>query len=268
MDQELPLNDVLITVVVMSAVALLFVAGLAALLVVHHQRRVRHRAELAELALAHQREVMQAEREATQHTLRDVGRELHDNVGQLLSVAQMGLNIALAEEPGNERLNGVRDAADRAVEEVRRLGHTLNVDLWRERSLAEAIQVEAERIARVSRITVAVEVQGEPTEPPPDTCTILFRVFQEVVNNALKHSGADRITIQLLPVGDGLKATIADNGRGFDQAQVKANAGLGNIRQRCLLVNYSAHCWTSPGEGCTWTLEPLTIHDPLHRPGR
>lgn len=252
-------KDILVTVVVMSLTALLFVAGLAALLVMSHTRRIRHRAELAVLEQRRAEEVMKAEREATQHTLREVGRELHDNVAQLLTVAQMGMN-QVAETPGMDaRLVAARDALDQGIEEVRRLGHDLNSDLWQHRSLADAISAEAVRIERVGRVQCLVLVKGALPHVAADTSTILFRVFQETVNNALKHSGADKLTITL-DGRQGLTLTIADNGRGFDAEHTQGNGGFVNVHRRCALVGYTATCATRPGAGCTWSIQPNETH--------
>lgn len=250
-----------ITVIIVLGASILFVLfmSMGFLLVLNSTRRIRHRAELAELHLQRDQEVMAAEREATQHTLREVGRELHDNVGQLLTVAQMGLNTVLEEAASDPRLSASRDALDQGVEEVRRLGHSLNSDLWQQRSLVDAISAEAERVERVGRVAAHVIVKGPIPELSPDTCTILFRVFQEVVNNALKHSGADILTITLSGT-PAFRLTIADNGKGFDHEHTNGNGGLVNIQRRCALVGFRAQCTTAPGAGCTWTLEPLPAH--------
>jgi signal transduction histidine kinase len=99
--------------------------------------------------------------------------------------------------------------------------------------------------------------QGEPPEPDADTRIILFRVFQEVVNNALKHSGADTFTITLHGTGSPA-LNIADNRRGFDPENTANVGGLRSIRARCALVGYTAHCTSTPGQGCTWAIEPQT----------
>ena len=252
-------DDLIITAAVLTVTLLLFVAGLATLLVLNHTRRIRHRAELAELQLRRDQEVMAAEREATQQTLREVGRELHDNVGQLLTVAQMGLNTVLEEPLPDTRLAASRDALDQGIEEVRRLGHSLNSDLWQQGSLADAISAEAERVERVGRVAAHVIVKGTLPVLSPDTSTILFRVFQEVVNNALKHSGADTLTITLSG-SPTFCLTVADNGKGFDATRTVAQGGLVNIPRRCALVGFSAQCTTAPGLGCVWTLEPTPAH--------
>jgi two-component system NarL family sensor kinase len=242
-------------ILVTTAIILLTFGVVAALLVVNTNRRLQHRAALAEAERLRNAEVQRAEREATQHTLREVGRELHDNVAQLLTVAQLGLGNVLDEPAPDGRLLAARDALDQGIEEVRRLGHDLNSDRWQQRSLRDAIGTAAERIERVGRVRALVVQQGDAPEPDADTRIILFRVFQEVVNNALKHSGADTLTITLHGTA-ALALTIADNGRGFDPAHTASAGGLIGIRKRCALVGYTAHCTSTPGQGCTWTLEP------------
>lgn len=245
-------NDILVTVAVISATFFVFVLVLAALLVSDHGRRSRHRAELAELALRHEREVMQAEREASHQTLREMGRELHDNVGQLLTVVQMGMNSALQNGPTDPGLEAARDALDLSVEQVRRLGRTLNSELWQPGSLVDAITAEAERIERVGRVRTIVEVHGEPPEVTAHTGIMLYRLFQETIANALRHSGADTIRITLR-TGPRFSLTVADNGRGFDPAGVAGKGGLANIPERCGLIGFNGHCEAAPGKGCTWT---------------
>jgi hypothetical protein len=227
--------------------------------VVSTNRRHLHRAALAEADLRREQEVMLAEREATRHTLHDMARELHDNVGQLLTVAQLGVDHVLADGATDTRLVAARDTLEHGIGELRRLGRDLNTDLWQQRSLVDAISAEADRIERVARVRVHVEVQGTPPVLPPDHTTILFRVLQEAVNNTLKHSRADTLTITLA-AGPPWSLTLSDNGRGFDATTTAGHGGLVNIRRRCALIGLQASCTTAPGQGCTWTI----THTPAH----
>ena len=251
-------TDMQWAILVTTLVVLALASFMVMLLILSTTRRLRHRAELAELHMQREKEVMAAEREATRQTLREVGQELHDNVEQLLTVAQMGLNTALDEEP-NARLGAARDALDQGVEEVRRLAHGLDSELWRKRSFVDAISHEAERIERVGRVHVHVLVKGAAPTLEAETSTLLFRVFQEVMNNALKHSGASTIDISV-QCGPPFSLTITDNGRGFAAEGTEGNGGLHNIRHRCALVGYEAHCTSAPGEGCSWTIQQRTAH--------
>ena len=229
------------------------------LLVVNANRRHKHRAELAELKLQRDREVMLAEREATRQTLREVGRDLHDNVGQLLTVVQLGLNTLIDRGDADTRLSAARDALDQGVDEVRRLGRSLNDDLWEKRSLAEAIQAEAVRLERVGHVKAHVLVNGGWPELPKDSKTILFRVFQEILSNALRHGGADVLEI-VLGNGKSFALSITDNGHGFDPGKNEHESGLLNIRRRCRLIGFEARCTSAPGKGCSWHILPAETH--------
>ncbi|MCB9163624.1 MAG: hypothetical protein H6592_04170 [Flavobacteriales bacterium] len=244
------------TIIVGTMVFLLMIGFIVVLLLLNNNRRIRHRIEMAEADLRRQQEVRSAEREATEQTLGEIGRELHDSVGQLLTVAQMGfverLEGAWHDDPKVATAVG---ALEEGIAEVRRLGRSLNTDLWKERSLVDALEAEAVRIERIGRGRVLLTVDGDPADPPADVKTVLFRTFQEVMNNALKHSGADTMEIGLS--GDRLPVLrIADNGRGFDPARVATGGGLLNIRRRCALIGYHADLVTGPGIGCMWTLKP------------
>ncbi len=245
-----------------AAILLVMCLFMGFLLVLNNTRRIRHRAEVAEMRQQQDRAVMEAEREATQHTLRELGSELHDNVGQLLVVSQLGVNSVLDELGDHPRLAAARDALEQGLDEVRRLGHDLNSDLWKHRSVVDAICAEAERLERVARVQVHIQRVGAPALPDADTSTVLYRVFQVIIANAIKHSGADRIDILLQPAehGEGLVLAVTDNGLGFDTATTKPHAGLVNIHKRCALIGYQATCTTRPGGGCTWHIRPLTSH--------
>lgn len=245
-------------VIVGTAFALSMIAIVGFLMIVNTNRRHRYRADLAEADLRREGEVMLAEREATEQTLNEIGRELHDNVGQLLTVAQMGFLDRLENElPSDPRVAAAMGALEQGIDEVRRLGRSLNNDLWQERHLMDALEAEAVRVERLGRARVLLTVEGDPDDPPPAVKVILFRTFQEVLNNALKHSMASTIVITL--GGSRLPTLhISDNGHGFDPKTIKNGGGLVNIRRRCALINYEATLETGNGTGCTWKFTPLS----------
>ncbi|MBL7951132.1 MAG: hypothetical protein JNM62_05380 [Flavobacteriales bacterium] len=252
------MSDLFVIILASTAIVLFFLGLVVTLLLLNNTRRIRYRAELAELRVRYDREVMAAEREAVQQTLHDLGREMHDNVGQLLAVAFIGMQLAEREKPEVD-LRGPMDALTRSMDEVRRLGHDLNTDLWHDRSLAEAISAEAARLERVVRIQASVLVYGPLPTLAPDTSMVLFRVFQEVVQNALKHGVPSTLTFTLDGRGGPL-LTVADDGIGFEPANTNGHGGFVNIHKRCGVIGYSATCTTAPGKGCTWRFQQLDEH--------
>jgi two-component system, NarL family, sensor kinase len=253
-------ESIVLAVVVGTVLVLTMVFFAALLLVVNANRRHRHRAELAELKLERDQEVNRAEREATRQALDDVGRELHDNVGQLLTMVQMALNLAVEGHHDGSRMETARDTLEQSIQEIRRLGHDLSTDLWQQRSFADALKAEAARLERVARLSVTVEFKGTPPEPPADDKFILYRVFQEIVQNTLKHSQASSMSIQLNGA-NGFELLVCDDGRGFDPENVRANAGLRNIQSRCAVIGFQATCSSMPGAGCQWRITRVVVEE-------
>jgi len=244
-------NDILITILVSSLTILLVLSLVVALLLISSKRQYRHREELARAALQREQAVLRTEHDAVQRTLNEVSMELHDNVAQLLSLASMGLGQMLEIVPSKEMVTGVHDGVVLALAEVRRLSQTLNTDLWKDRSLMDAIHAEAQRVQLLAGMLVHVETSGDLPKLTVEMKTGLYRAFQEVVNNAVKHSGATtlRVTVSGTP---NFSITIADDGAGFDPDKTRSSGGLVNIPQRCARIGFDATCTSARGQGCTW----------------
>jgi signal transduction histidine kinase len=237
------------TVLVLSALVLVLVVGaVTLLLIVVHQRRIRHRAELAELTSKHAEEIRQAEREVEAQTLRKVGEELHDNVGQLLT--SLGLDIQQLRErmDGEQRYRRMADTLEHAVRETRRLSASLNTDHLRTRPLQHLLRTACEQLDLPGRRSVQFITSDTPIEVSPDDKVVLFRIFQEATNNALKHARANRITVALIN-NEQLRLTITDNGSGFNTATVTEGQGLANIRRRATLIGAVASVYSDPASG-------------------
>jgi two-component system, NarL family, sensor kinase len=228
------------TVVILSALSLLLLIGLAVLLlIIVHQRRMRHRADVMEIRVRHADEVRTVEREVQLQTLSEVGLELHDNVGQLLTALRLDVNALLATTPTNSVATGMKSTLDKAIAEIRRLSHTLNTDRLRERPLGDVLEEECRRLHRPGEREVVFFCSTPPPVVEPDHTVVLFRIFQEAMNNALKHAGASRITV-MLTLTDQLSLGIEDNGSG---------QGLSNIRKRADLIGFHCHIDSKPGRG-------------------
>lgn len=251
-------NDLALTIIVTTLTILLFIGLVVLLLVVNQQRRTKHRAELAEVQVRHAQEVRAVEKEVMNATLMEVGHDLHDNIGQLLTVVRMGLVQLAKSAPDNPRAPQVKETLDNTIVEVRRLSKTLMADRWNELSLIEVVREECERVQRNGPVQVLFTTTGHEPLVSPDQKLVLFRIFQEALNNALKHAGTKRIVVQLSD-GDGVHLVVHDDGGGFDvQGRMAGSTGQGlrNMMHRAELIGY--HCQVSShiGAGTTVSLSP------------
>lgn len=237
------------TVMILSALGMLALIGVAVILIiVLHSRRMRHRADLAELRLHHADQVRQVEREVEKHTLREIGLELHDNVGQLLTSLRLDI-FAVRTVPGTEPVaSEMKTTVERAMAELRRLSHSLIAEPLRNKPLGQALREECSRLDRPGVLAVTALVDPHEPELEPDHNVVLYRIFQEAVNNAMKHARADRITVTLANGGN-VRLGIQDNGVGFDPTAASAGAGLATMRERAALIGFHFHLVSSPGQG-------------------
>jgi len=245
--------SLIFAVVIGTLLLVIMVSIMGLLLVVNASRRHKHRAELAEADLRRKQEVLIADRDSREQTLSIIGRELHDSVGQLLSAARMGFSTVpdYTDEPRIMAMEALKEA----IEEVRLLGRMLNSEQWKKRTLAKAITDEADRTSRIAPVQVEVVLEDVPVDPYTDTKIILYRSFQEVLNNALKHAKANHIRVRMSGAARPT-LSISDDGCGFDPGAVTEGTGLLNIRHRCALIGYDATLVTAKGTGCSWTFSP------------
>ncbi len=237
---EAPPNEaveLVLTVLFGTLLMLVLSAVVVVLMVANRNRQNRHRAQLAEVRAQHAEEVRRVEREMVQQTLTEVGRELHDNIGQLLTVVRMGLGKLTAQGPNDAPAQQVKEYLDTTITEVRRLSRSLNVDRFADRALGDAITEECERVRRIGSVEVDLRITGTEPAFPADRKLVLFRLFQEALNNVLKHAKATRVEVR-------------DNGVGFDpQATGAAGQGLVNMQRRATLIGARCSIDSTLGKG-------------------
>jgi two-component system, NarL family, sensor histidine kinase UhpB len=219
--------------------------------------------EVAELAGAFDEMLDRVERErrdsarralaAQEDERRRIARELHDEVGQALTAVVLQLDRAQAGADGDaaERMREAREAARATLEEVRAIARNLRPEALDDLGLAAALRqlcAEAERAGAIVERRIAPDL-----ELAPDAEVVVYRVAQEALTNALRHSGAERIELTLeRAYPGGAELRVADDGRGLDNAE--EGAGMRGMRERALLAGGALKLGTAPGGGALVTL--------------
>jgi PAS domain S-box-containing protein len=190
-----------------------------------------------------------------EHEAARIAGVLHDEAGQLLTAA----HIALAEvardvtDPVRVRVHEVRRHLDRVEEQLRRLSHELRPQILDDLGLTEALRFLTDGVARRTGIQVRLDVSVDRRSPPLVE-TAIYRLVQEAMTNMTKHARASSVTIALRHEPHGLVCSIADDGVGFDVAEVVARRGepglgLAGIRDRIEAVDGTFDITSSPGSG-------------------
>jgi PAS domain S-box-containing protein len=217
-----------------------------------------------------QKIIAQAMVDAQEKERAEIGKELHDNINQILSTTK--LYLELAKNDNKERLNLITRSADNiheAIHEIRNISRSLVPASIGDLGLLDSISDLVESVRTTRAIHVEFYPVGKFDEKISDKEKLmLFRIIQEQVNNVLKHSGAKNLIIELLleETENRIELNITDDGKGFNPEKVKGKKGLGlsNIMSRADLFGGKVTIISSPGRGCQLrVLVPIQNEDPI-----
>ncbi len=186
---------------------------------------------------------------------RRVSRELHDDLNQrlaLLSVEIGRMEAKTKELPPQvkEHLSYVKRSVNDLSQEVRRIAHALHPTVLDELGLVAAIQGYLTEVARVEKMQVKFRHRNVPTKLSPTVALSLFRIVQEAVRNAVKHSGSRTVNVVMHGLDSSLHLAIRDNGRGFRPSAAKGNGmGLIGMEERIRLVGGTFRLKSKPKSG-------------------
>jgi signal transduction histidine kinase len=170
---------------------------------------------------------------ATEDERRRLARELHDEIAQLLTVVQLSLHSAGLDTPDMQRANAL---LVKTQEEIHRLIHDLRPSLLDDLGLPSAMKSYAQDHLMRQGIHVNLEIE-EHLPSRPEIETVIFRIYQELVTNILRHAEAEQVSIELYEHDGKLVLAVEDDGRGFDPEAKSDRAGITGMRERAALVN-------------------------------
>lgn len=218
----------LIIVLTMIFVYVIFIRKKTTLLIEQKEKDMRFEKELATSQV-----------EMKEQTLNYIGQELHDDLGQKLSVVRLRQNQLISKLSNGEKeeLNELNELLGECIQDVRNLSKTLITEQIIHFGLIESIEREIQRIKKLRLLKIEFITQKHDIDISPKHGLILFRIIQESINNILKHSRAKNVSIELEDDHERLKITISDNGKGFNTNIMRDGSGLKNMELRAKLIH-------------------------------
>lgn len=257
----MPANDIFTAVILTSLLVLLLVGGIILSFFISGRQRIKQQVELAEARLAFEREIRQVEAEVSEHVMGQFGQELHDNIGQLLTAAHIQVENQKIDHPAlAEGLKPIEIYLAEISQQLRLLSRTLNQDYLGNIGLFSALQTEVERLQALRRFHLHWQVPQGVSGLDKNQELMVFRIFQEITQNALRHSGAEHVYI-IITTGSGFELSVKDDGRGFDKNAMFLNgkaSGLRNILRRANLAGLSCTISSEPGKGSLFVLKKFS----------
>jgi two-component system sensor histidine kinase UhpB len=180
-----------------------------------------------------------------------VARELHDEIGQTLTAVTIQAERAAEGDPAlaPEALRRVADAVRGSLDEVRRIARELRPEALDDLGLANALIALCNRIAAQDGFVVRRDLQGQLPALSPDVELVIYRIAQESLTNAVRHSGARSTTVSLKADAETLTLRVVDDGKGMPAPLPSGTAGITGMRERALLVGGRLSIESRPDHG-------------------
>ena len=203
-----------------------------------------------------EREIADAMKDAKEAERSDIGKELHDNVNQLLGASRLYLDMAKRGDVNTHMyLSRSSEYTLAAIEEIRKLTQGLTTDIIKNLGLQTAIKNIVADTMETSSVKISCIFKRFTEDVVTDKFKLnALRIVQEQLNNILKHAKATRVAINLLQNKKSILLTISDDGIGFDTTKKRKGSGLGNIKSRAASYNGTADFVSRTGKGCVLTV--------------
>jgi signal transduction histidine kinase len=244
-------NEFRRTLLFISIASVVFGMAVAGFTIFYTRRLEKHSDEVqSELRRLSQRIV-----QVQEHERKSISRELHDEVGQMLT----GLRMELANLDGPaiqqntsdyQRLQEAKRLTERTLQCVRNLSMLLRPSMLDDLGLSPAVNWQAKEFSRRSGIPVDVVIQGEVDTVPDEVRTCLYRVVQEALTNVARHARAKRIRLLVKREGEHVSVAIEDDGSGFAALTPRTNGlGLVGLKERVAELSGTVQIASAPGKG-------------------
>lgn len=243
----------------LAFLAMVLMAGfIVAFIVLYQRRQIKQEKYLGEVQRDYQRMLLETALDSEEAERRRMAEELHDDIGVMLSLTKMSVNQLqqkLGErEDESEMIGRVKGLLGETMANVRRISKALVPSTLEQFGLEAAIEDLVGKLSSGPGVPQVVFAEGKEPVPrqSPKTELALFRIVQELINNAIKHANASQIKIEIYSSAGKIQLVVEDNGNGFDAESMRksraAGLGLKNIESRLSIINGTAdYKNTTPG---------------------
>jgi Signal transduction histidine kinase len=247
-------KDIIFGIVFTTIVLVLLVAFLMFFFVRYRLRSNAYIKERETMKKAFEQTLLQSRVEVQEATFTELGKELHDNIGQLLSSTKMLLGITQRNLPSSpDTLTIAEETLGKAINELRSLSKSLDKEWLEQFNFIQNLEAEAARINESGYLQIVFS-HPDKLYLKSSEQIILFRVVQEAIQNAIKHAEAKNIRIDLTIAHEKVVVNIIDDGIGFTEPKVADGLGMRNMKHRTKLLGGTIW-WSSEGKGSSVTIE-------------
>jgi signal transduction histidine kinase len=229
-------SEITIFIIIANIILLIFITGIIVFIFQYRKRRLFHNEQTEILQQQHSKELLATQLEMQTQTMQYIGREIHDNVGQKLTLASLYTQQLAYENKApqvNENIRNIGDIINESLAELRQLSKSLTDDTINKSNIIELLKTECDKISGLEISDVHFSSNTKNISLPYETKSILLRLLQEFLQNSIKHASCKNIFIFLEATTSLLILSLRDDGHGFIVDKPCGNGiGLGNMKKR------------------------------------
>lgn len=252
-------KDLVLLIIFISIFLVIFIGGSILYVLQSRNKKIENIKEKEKLQIMHKQELLTTQLEMQTQTMQHIGREIHDNVGQKLTLASLYTQQLAYENKAphiNDKIENIGNIINDSLAELRQLSKTLTDDTINNASIIELLQNECEKINYLKKCTVHFKTSQQKIACTYLVKSILLRIVQEFFQNSIKHAACKNIQVSLINNEDFIELILQDDGKGFDTKNTNGKGiGLSNIKKRTELINGNFALQSELGKGTNLTIE-------------
>ncbi len=267
MSQTQESSYLLIIFIIASVLLMLVLVTFIITIIYKYQKKqLAYFTEVGQLKTTHENELLKSQVEMQEQTFQNISREIHDNIGQKLTLAKLHLNTLNFTNlnVAQHQINNSVDIITEALNHLSDISRSMNTEIILNNGLIKALEFEVNQLQKSGLYKVELSLTGDPIFLPGETELVLFRIVQEVTHNIIKHAQATQIVMHLHYTHTLLQLHIKDNGKGFSINDNNfTGSGLKNMQKRTQLLKGTFNINSAPTKGTTVIIElPLIQNIP------
>lgn len=252
-------TSVIIIIIAFNIIFLAFIAGIIIFIREYRIKKKAHVKEINTIDETHKRELLETQVEIQTQTMQYIGQEIHDNIGQKLTLASLYTQQLAFENKApqvNDSIENISTIINESLTELRQLSKSLTDNAIETHTLIELIDNECKKINALKHCKVHFTNDATIKIESYQIKSILFRITQEFLQNSIKHAQCKHINVSLQKTDNTLQILLQDDGKGFNLETLESKGiGLKNMQKRTALISGDFNLDSKETQGTTLTID-------------
>lgn len=251
-------RELIIFIFLINIILLIFIVGVLVFIFQYRKRKIEHEKQLLRINEQHIKELLSSQLEVQKQTMVDIGKEIHDNLGQKLTLASIYLQqipYNKSEKDLTTRTFEINELLNEILRDLRQLSQSMVNPEFYESDLIGLLKKEVERVNSMTQVLVSLQTSETELKLNSVQRNAIFRIIQEFIQNSLKHSQCTLINLSIHRKDEKIVFEAADNGKGFEQENNLPGIGLTNMKRRAIELGGDFLLESTPGIGTKIVIE-------------